>query len=180
MFRRDMATGDQFLDETVVARHTPHTPVAEQVQATVAGPQADDVFGGDEQYDHRAADDRSRLASRRFAEGPVGGEQAGADVVQQCRGARRRRYGFQRLDQGTAGEVAAFVTAHPVGDEPEPDVVPGEKSILVDGTYRPTVGGAGRPVGGKGRRHRGGPEEEPDGTGSLQHDRKGTRLNSSQ
>jgi hypothetical protein len=129
--RADHALVEELLHFRVVARNLRNPAVADQVDAAVARPEAGEAAVHREQRGNRRADgDAARPGDA--ADLLMGTAEAVFEPGEQFRSGACDADGRQMLHDGRRGDLAGLVSAHAVGDKPEPAPRLHEKAVLVE------------------------------------------------
>jgi hypothetical protein len=117
------------LDVGVVAGQLLQLPVAQPVNAAVAGPDRCKVLLEDQQSDDRAAAQPGAVGA--LDQGAIAARERLVERLEQLARAARAAHAAQVADDQDAGIVAAIMAAHAVGNRPDAEIEARQAGFLV-------------------------------------------------
>ena len=131
----DRALRDQFLHVGVVLRQLRQLPFAPEVHAAVADPGHFEAIAGHARGDDRRAHRQRIVAAARGADDFLVGD---ADRLRERRAVAH--FAHDGLARKRTGDLAVFVAAHAVGNEPQPQLAIAVVGVLVQFPTQADVG----------------------------------------
>ena len=141
--RRNPAQVNEFLHQRVISCHERKLPIAKTIGAGVSGPLADEVLAAQNQDDGgRNAHGLAMLFAREPAKNDVRFLERARALAHDSFAGEAGLQSAEFLHERLRGGSAALMAAGAVGNQPQPQVVTGKVTILVNVPNRPCVGDA--------------------------------------